>query len=339
MPRSVADLAQPREPFSVGRAVEIAAARRVDQRGIAGRVGVGMQALQRVDQHAGDVLARAQDVQRLLRHLGEGVGLVRRNRVADAGLHVAPPAVIGAGETNQMRALGVVARQPHRLHHGLGAGHVERDFVEAGDLAEPLHVLEDDGMVGAEHGAECMRPLLGALDALLVEVVAEDVDAVGAREVVGGVAVDVRDGDAARGLHEGRGAQMLADETRELERHAVALGEVQVGDGFRRFLRHRATPGVALGVKLGEAEEGVLTLRHHVIRRAVAAEIFVALEFVEREQLCHPARHLGVPGERPVLGAGQFDPRLDLREDGGSRRCGGHGHRENRECRFHDNKR
>ncbi|MGY4378790.1 hypothetical protein ACVWZ3_006429 [Bradyrhizobium sp. i1.3.6] len=118
---------------------------------------------------------------------------------------------------------------------------------------------------------------------------------------------------------------MLADEARELERHAVGFGEVQVGDLFRRFLRHRAALGVALGVKAGEAEEGVLALLHHVIRRAVAAEVLVALELVEREQLGHPARHLGVSGERPVLGAGQFDPRFDLREGGGSGRCGGHG--------------
>lgn len=224
-----------------------------------------------------------------------------------------------------MRALGVVARKPHRLHHRFGAGHVERDLVEARDLAEPLHVLEDDGVVGAEHRSERVRPLLGALDALLVEVVAEDVDAVGPGEIVGRVAVDIRDGDAARRLHEGRGAQMLANETRELERHAVGFGEVEVGDCLSRLLRHRAALGIAIGVDAREAEEGFLALHHHIRRRAVAAEILVAFELVEREQLGHPARHLGVSGERAVLGAGQCDARFQLREDGDSRRCGGHG--------------
>ncbi len=153
MPRSVQTSRSDLEPVGIGRAVEIAAARAVDQRGIAGRVGVGMQRLQRIDQHAGDVAPRPQHMQRPLGHVGQRVGLVRRNRIADAGLHVAPPAVIGAGKAHQMGAAGVVAGKPHRLHHRLGAGHVERDFVEPGDLAQPLDVVGDDGVVGAEHRA------------------------------------------------------------------------------------------------------------------------------------------------------------------------------------------
>ena len=218
-----ADLAQLLQPLGVGRAVEIAVARTVDQRGIAGRVGVGVQRLQRIDQHAGDVAARAQHVQRPLRHVGQRIGLVRRYRIADAGLHVAPPAVIGAGEANQMRTFGVIARQPHRLHHGFGAGHVERDFVEPGNLAQPLHVVGDDGMIGAEHRAERVRALFGFRDALLVEVVAEDVDAVGAGQVVGHIAVDIGDGDAGGGLHEGAGAEMLPHQPAVLERHPVGF--------------------------------------------------------------------------------------------------------------------
>ena len=104
MPRSVQTSRSCFSHSRIGRAVEIAAARAVDQRGIAGRTGVRMQRLQRIDQHAGDVAPRAQHVQRPLRHVGQRVGLVRRHRIADAGLHVAPPAVIGAGKAHQMRA-------------------------------------------------------------------------------------------------------------------------------------------------------------------------------------------------------------------------------------------
>ena len=50
-----ADLAQLLQPFAIGRTIERALARTVDERGIAGRVGVGVQRLQRIDQHAGDV--------------------------------------------------------------------------------------------------------------------------------------------------------------------------------------------------------------------------------------------------------------------------------------------
>ena len=95
-----------------------------------------------------------------------------------------------------MRAAGVIARQPHRLHHGLGAGHVEGHFVQAGDLPQALDVVGDDGMVGAQHRAEFAHPLGAARDALLVEVVAEQVDAVGTGQVVQDVAVEVGDRDA-----------------------------------------------------------------------------------------------------------------------------------------------
>ncbi len=123
-------------------------------------------------------------LQRILRHVLQRVGLVRRHRVADAGLHVAPPAVIGAAEAHHVGAAGVIAREPHRLHHRLGAGHVERHFVEAGDFRQPRDVLGDHRMIAAEHRAELADALLAALQAALVEVVAEDVDAVGAGQVV-----------------------------------------------------------------------------------------------------------------------------------------------------------
>ena len=151
--------------------------------------------------------------QRVLRHVVQGIGLARRHRIADAGLHVAPPAVIGAAEANEMGAARVIARQPHRLHHRLGAGHVERHFVEAGDLPQPLDVVGDRRVIGAEHRAEVADALDPALDALLVEVVAEDVDAVRAGQVVEAVAVEVGDGDAGRRLHEGAGRQMPAHDS------------------------------------------------------------------------------------------------------------------------------
>ena len=192
----------------------------------------------------------AEHAQGVLRHVVQGVGLARRHRIADAGLNVAPPAVIGAAEADEMGAARVVARQPHRLHHRLGAGHVERDFVEAGDLPQPLDVVGDHRMVGAEHRAEIANALGAARDAFLVEVVAEDVDAVRAGQVVEAVAVEVGDGDAGRRLHERAGLQVLAHVAAELERHAVGVGELQVGDAvldlapsaarFRRIARGRA---------------------------------------------------------------------------------------------------
>ena len=243
--------------------------------------------------------------------------------------------MIGAGETNQMRAPGVVARQPHRLHDRFGAGHVERDFVEPGNLAQPLHILGDDGMIGTEHGAECMGALFGFRDALLVEVVAEDVDAVGAGQVVEHIAVDIGDGDAGGGLHERAGAEIFAHQPAVLERYPVGFGELQVGDVRSRLGRHLPALGVALLIEAGEAEEGVLALHGDVAGRAVGTKEAVDIELVMRQQPRDHFGHFGMSGQRTVLGAGQRQPCLQFGEDrrGAHDRSGGQ--RKNRKGRIH----
>ena len=294
-----------------------------------------MQRLQRIDQHAGDVAPTLQDTQRPFRHLGQRIGLVRRDRVADAGLHVAPPAVIGAGEANQMRTPGVVTGEPHRLHDGFGAGHVERDLVESGNRTQPGDVVDDDGVVGSEHRAERMRAGFGVGDAFLVEVVAEDVDAVGAGQVVEHIAVEIGHGDARGGLYEGAGAEMLAHQPRILERHPIGFGELQVGDPFRRLQGQRPALGKPLAVETGEPEETVLALRGDLGRRAVGTEEVVDVELVERDQPRHQARHLGVPAQRAVLGPRQRQPRAQSGNGGGGAGNRGRGERQNRKVRIH----
>ncbi len=247
---------------------------------------------------------------------------MRGDRIAGAGLHVAPPAVIGAGEPNQMRPLGVIARQPHRLHHRFGTGHVERDFVEPGNFADAPDIVGDNGMIEAEHRAERFGTLLAFGDALFIEVVAEDVDAVGAGQVVKEVAVDIGDGDARGRRHEGGGAEIFLHQLRELERHAIGAGELQVGDVGGGVRRHLPSPGVTLGVEFGERKEGVLALAGDFRRCAVGVEIFLGGKFVERQQACYPAGHLRMSGQRAVFGARQFKARLDLGQGGG-----GAGHR------------
>ena len=204
-----ADRAQPLQPFGIGRPVEMRAARAVDERRIRRRIGVGVQRLQRIDQHAGDVAPLAEHAQRILRHIGEGISLARRHRIADARLNVAPPAVIGTAEPDQMGAARVIARQAHRLHHRFGARHVERHFVEPRDLAQALDVVSNHRMIGAEHRPEIADALRAALDAFLIEIVPEEVDTIGACQVVEAVAVEIGKGHAGRRLHERGGRQCL----------------------------------------------------------------------------------------------------------------------------------
>src|SRR5277367_2003631 len=147
-----------------------------------------MQCLQGIDQHARDVATLAQRSQRALIHVLEGIGFARGHRIAYAGLHIAPPAVVGAAETHEVGTPGVVARKPNRLHNRLSARHVERYFVLPGDVLETPDVVGDHRMIGAEHRTEGAHLRAAALDASLVEVIAVQIHAVRAGEVVEAIA-------------------------------------------------------------------------------------------------------------------------------------------------------
>ena len=120
----------------------------------------------------------AQHAQRALAHLFEGVGIGGRARIAHARLHVAPPAVISAPKAHQIIAPVVIASQAHGLHHRFGPGHVERDLLQAGNLAQPPHVVRNDRMIRAQHRAELPHARGAPLDGILVKIVAERVDSV-----------------------------------------------------------------------------------------------------------------------------------------------------------------
>ena len=144
-----ADLAQPVQPLRVGLAIEAGAPRAVDERGVGrGRDALGCMAC--------EGLTSTQAMSRRVRSTRSDLSPTCRRAcrcrragcgIADARLHVAPPAMIGAAEAHQARLAGVIAGEPHRLHHGLGAGHVEGDLVEARDLAQPAYVVGDHRMV------------------------------------------------------------------------------------------------------------------------------------------------------------------------------------------------
>ena len=97
-----------------------------------------------------------------------------------------------------MRAARVIARQPHRLHHRLGARHVKRNLIQPGNLSQARDIVGNDRMIGAEHRAEIAHPFGAAVDAILIEIVAEKIGPVGAGQVVEHVAVEIGDRDAGR---------------------------------------------------------------------------------------------------------------------------------------------
>ena len=152
-PAFAAHRAQFAQPVAVRGAVEVGAAPAVDQRRVSGRADVRMQRLQRIDQHAGDVAPAAEHPQGRLVHVLQRVGVARRERIADARLHVAPPAVVGAAKAHQVAAARVVSGEPHGLHDRLGSRHVKGDLVQAGDFQQAAHVVGGHRMVGAQHRA------------------------------------------------------------------------------------------------------------------------------------------------------------------------------------------
>ena len=103
-----------------------------------------MQRLQRVDQDARDVISRPQDLNGRVIHLLEQVDVTDAPRIADAGLHAVPPAVIGAAELHDVRSARVIPREADRLHHRLGARHVERHLVQARDLAQAPRIVDHE---------------------------------------------------------------------------------------------------------------------------------------------------------------------------------------------------
>ncbi len=132
---------------------------------------------------------------------------------------------------------------------------------------------------------------------------------------------------------------MFSDQPAVLKRHPVGLGELQVGDARRGLQRHLPALGEALLVEAREPEEAILTPGADRSRRAVGPEKIVDIEFIERDQPRRQARHLGMSGQRAVLGARQRQARPQF---GKYRSCTDHrstGERENRKRRIHVDKR
>ena len=216
-----------------------------------------------------------------------------------------------------MTAARVVPGELHGLHHRLGSRHVEGDFVQAGNLQQAPHIGGGDRMVGPQHGTQLPHPGAAAFDALLVEIVAEHVHAVGSREVVEAVAVQIGEKNARRGLEKHAGLEMLADHPAELERHTIPGGELQVGHGAGDFGRQRRRLRAMSGKMRGEAHEACAPQGRNRRRRRVGGKKTEFVVFVERHEPGEAARHLRVSGQRPMFGTRQLQaqPRLVCQRD------------------------
>ena len=167
-------------------------------------------------------------------------------------------------------------------------------------------------MVGTENGSELAHPRAALLDAFLVEIVAEEVDAVGAGEIEEAIAVEVRDGGARGALEKHPALQVLAHHAAELKRHAIARGELQVRHRRGDLAGERGTLGEALRVERCEAHERLAPLRSNFRRRIVRAEEARLVVLVMRDEPRDESRETRVPAERAVLGEREPQPQLRL---------------------------
>ena len=283
-------------------------ARAVQQAGIAGCRGVGVQSLQRVDQHAGDVAAAAQHPQRALAHFGQGKGIARGHGVADARLYVAPPAVVGATKAHHFVAPAVVARQPHGLHHGLGSRHVEGNLFHTGYALQALQVVRHDRVVSTQYRTKIAHHCRALFNAALVKVVAQQVHAVGTGEIKKAVAVQISDRDTFSGSHKGSDLQTLAHQFFELKGHAVGADELQVRQGAHHIGGGVQGLGVAGLELLHQAGKGCPAACNHIGRRTIDAIGLLFVIGVAGQERRYPARRARVAGQPRVLGQGQLHP-------------------------------
>mmetsp|Transcript_65789 Transcript_65789/g.132115 ORF Transcript_65789/g.132115 Transcript_65789/m.132115 type:complete len:316 (-) Transcript_65789:117-1064(-) len=242
-----------------------------------------------------------------------------------------PPAVVGALEDGDERAPRVEARLLHGAHHGLGAAHVEGDLLLPEDAQQHLDVLRDDGVHGAEAGAQLLRELVALAHELLKAREAEAVHAIGAGGVEEAVALDVHELVALRFLYDGRGVQRLIDDLLEDREGALeARGlEAEVREVPQQVTARLARLGPPLPPRCLEAPEAGLAPGRDVLGRGVDAEELLGREVAAHEQLAHCAPYHGhqnhslqclhkEEGIQPGLCQGNCQHRL-----GDHRRCTG----------------
>ena len=304
---SRAHLAQGPEPFGVALAIEAGTARAIHQGRVARGGTVRMQRLEGVDQHARNVLARGKHSKGVLIHFLQRVRATRRHGVSRARLNIVPPSVIGAAEPNQILASGMVARQAHRLHDRLGAGHVKRHLVLARDATKPFGIPCRAGMQTAQHRTQGLDPLCCLLHAGLVEVVAHDIDPIRTGQIHVAPSVQIRDVHPFRRLDKSSQFQMGSHVRTELKWHPIGSGELEIGDVTRGFRRLNDGSRMMPGKLPRQTEEPLSTGRFYRVRSSIGAEhLFIPIG-ITGNPAGDPLGPSGVASQRRMLGKGKLE--------------------------------
>ena len=121
----------------------------VKQNGIVGRRRVRMKCLHRINEYGGDLrAAQTDELEHGRIHILDRQAIIDTTFAAQARLHTIPPAVIGAGKTDDQFASGVKSRQAYRRHHRRRAAGVKRHFILARDALKRGDVVANQRMQG-----------------------------------------------------------------------------------------------------------------------------------------------------------------------------------------------
>ncbi len=165
-------------------------------------------------------------------------------------------------------------------------------------------------MIGAQYRAERMHALDAAVDAVLVEIVSEQIDAVRTGQIVERISIEVGRRDPGRRLQKRADRQVPAYVATERKRDAISLGELQIRDQAGGLGRQLQCAGISLAVEIREPRKIGTPLRDDDVRRRVGLEDLRLIVLIERHQRRHEPRNARMPGERSVLCLRQLQPRL-----------------------------
>ena len=238
--------------------------------------------------------------------------------------------MVGAAEAHDAPFARVVAGEPHRLHHRLRARHVERDLVLSGNFLQPPDVLQHDRVITTQHRTKIPGARPTFVDAGFVEIIAEDVDAVGAREIDAAVAVQVHQFGSLGARPEGTERQVLAQHRHELEGHAIGRGELQIRQPFARLRGSGERLRAALAQRLAEPLQRPAPTLCDIRRRPIYSKETQRVIAVAGQPTRQPRGHASMSGERGMLRQGKTQP---LRHQGYENQCG---RCDRNLCRFYE---
>ena len=261
------------QPLCVGRSIEMGTTTTTQQGGVCGSTLVGMHGLNGVHQHASNIFSISQHAQGVCVHLSKRQRMRRRgHRIARAWLDIVPPAVIGGGKTHDFVFPGAITSDTNGLHDGLGTRHVKRNLLLAGDLAQTFCVVEHARVVGAQHRAQIPHQFDCFVDARFIEVLAEEVDAVGACDIDKLLVVKISQVYSFARAPEAAQRDMFLKISAKLKGHAVLTDQLEIRN--QRF--DLCAEGECLGGVLfkitGQCQQGCVSTLCDVFRGLVTVK-------------------------------------------------------------------